>query len=134
MASGPSRSRHRFGEYRPTSLCLWYGRDRDSLRWTSRDGLAGIIDLARIHLAREVHWRATGVWLGPEVHLEPRVQRHRPKRQNELDRERMKRARLRCWCASGRAYTACHGALSAAEELSLLGVANPPPRELSVAV
>ena len=126
MASGPVRSRHRFTEYRPTSLCLWYAGDHESLRWTPRDGLVSLIDLTRVHLVREAWWRETGLWLGPEVHRPPSPRGH-------SRTDQLRRARTRCWCASGRAYAVCHGALPEDVELELLGIAGTSRSDLGVA-
>lgn len=71
MVSGPTHSRHRFVDYRPTSLCLYFGPDPQSMKWNINDGLVGLVDLIRQHLFKEEWWRATRQWSGPEVHLDP---------------------------------------------------------------
>jgi hypothetical protein len=119
MASGPTRSRHRFRTFRPTSLCLWYAPDHRELKWRLEDGLTGLIDLARRHLVQEAWWRETGTWDGPEVHREPT-----PNSGGAVARKRLER--VRCWCGSGRAYRACHGAIPPELELQLLGLTDEP--------
>jgi hypothetical protein len=118
MASGPTRSRHRFRTYRPTSLCIWYASDHRDLQWRLEDGLTGLIDLARRHLVHEAWWRETGRWEGPEVHREATSS------STTLARKRLHRAR--CWCGSKQAYRVCHGAIPAELELQLLGLVEEP--------
>ena len=52
-ADGPTRSRHRFYWSRPSSLCLWFASDHEGRRWTLKDGLVALIDLARLRLIKE---------------------------------------------------------------------------------
>jgi hypothetical protein len=52
-ADGPTRSRHRFYWSRPSSLCLWFASDHEGRRWTLKDGLVALSDLARLHLIKE---------------------------------------------------------------------------------
>lgn len=126
MADGPTRSRHRFYWSRPSSLCLYYGPDHDDLKWTLKDGLVTLIDLSRVHLIKEAWWRVTGEWDGYEVHRrspggteqKPRVPKDSAGR---LSTEKIRRARYRCWCGSGR-YVKCHGGIPADEELVILGL------------
>lgn len=124
MSDGPTRSRHRFRWARPTSLCIWYGRDHPSLRWRFEERLVGLIDMARVHLLKEYWWRATNSWESPEVHSEPTNERARRAARR---REAVRRAprisdRERCWCGKRR-YRNCHGRLTAADELQALGLA-----------
>ncbi len=70
LADGPTESPHRYGE---RSLCMWYPADPPELRWLPEHRLAGLIEMARLHLFREEYWRRTGgwdggEWLGPEIH------------------------------------------------------------------
>lgn len=120
MVSGPARSRHRFRHFRPTSLCLYYGPDPDSMKWTLNDGLVGLIDLIREHLFKEEWWRTTGIWPGPEVHLDPQT---RPGQTPPSERPaaKLRRQRQRCWCGAAR-YDICHGAMTNADELRALGL------------
>ena len=119
MADGPRTPRHRFKSYRPMPLCMWYARDAPDMQWRPGSGLAGLIDIARVHLFREVRFRQTGRWRGPEVHLEDA---------DALTNRALRRARdhdglrTRCWCASGRRYIRCHGATPPEHELALLGL------------
>lgn len=126
MADGPTRSRHRFYWSRPSSLCLYYAPDHEALRWKPKDGLITLIDLSRVHLIKEVWWRVTGEWEGYEVHRRSpsgTEQKPRPPTDSNgrLSTERLRRARARCWCGSGR-YVRCHGAIPAEQELEILGV------------
>jgi hypothetical protein len=126
MVSGPRESRHRFPQFRPTSLCLYYGPDPKSMRWHPDDGLVGLIDLIREHLFKEEWWRATRHWPGPEVHL-----RQPPARLGATPRGQGPTALLRlrrqpCWCGAGR-YVNCHEGMSADDELKLLGIDTNPP-------
>jgi hypothetical protein len=126
MADGPKRSRHRFYWARPSSLCLYYARDDDGLKWTLKDGLAGLIDLARVHLIKEAWWRVTGEWDGYEVHNRPPAgTEQKPRRPKEsgtrLPTEQLRRARVRCWCGKGR-YVRCHGVIPAEQERQILGL------------
>ena len=125
MADGPTRSRHRFTWARPTSLCLYYGRDDDGLRWTLSDGAVALTDLARVHLIKEAWWRATGEWDGYEVHRLPAGTEQRPRSSTGHEKksiDRIRRARIKCWCGVRR-YVSCHGAIPSAQELSILGLA-----------
>jgi hypothetical protein len=124
MASGPRRSRHRFTRtFRPTSLCIWYAPDHPELRWHLQDGLALLIDLARVHLIREAWWRETRHWDGPEVHRDPNPNL------SVSRTARLRHERRKCWCGTGHRYTGCHGAMSNDDELVLLGLVegHPPP-------
>lgn len=123
MADGPRRSRHRFYWSRPSSLCLWYAPDPDSMRWTLKDGLAGLIDLARLHLVKESWWRATNEWPGREVHRQPPAgDELKPLPPRQRSRATLlRRQRQRCWCGAGR-YNRCHGAIPVEEELVILGL------------
>jgi hypothetical protein len=119
MADGPRTPRHRFTSYRPMPLCLWYSDDAPKMRWQLHDGLAILIDIARIHLVREARFRQTGRWRGPEVHLEDGdVPTNRALRR-ALGRTG---GRVRCWCGTGRRYIRCHGEIAPEWELSLLGL------------
>jgi hypothetical protein len=125
MADGPTRSRHRFTWARPTSLCLYYGRDDEGLRWTLRDGAVALVDLARVHLIKEAWWRATGEWNGYEVHRAPAGTEQQPRSATGREKKSVdliRRARARCWCGGGR-YTKCHGSIPVAHELSILALA-----------
>jgi hypothetical protein len=124
MADGPRESRHRFGWSRPTSLCLWFARDRPELRWNPKDGLIGLIDLARLHLIKEAWWRATGSWPGLEHHPFPGSNEKRQVSSRSSERRRKLLIRERCWCGSGR-YSGCHEAISQGEELSALRLGFP---------
>jgi hypothetical protein len=127
MVSGPTRSRHRFPQFRPTSLCLYYGPDPKSMRWDVNDGLVGLVDLIRQHLFDEEWWRATGQWPGPEVHLDPLPAKAGVTPRAQRPAARLRRQRQRCWCGSAR-YGKCHGAIPLEDELKLLGIdVNPPP-------
>lgn len=129
FADGPVRSRHRFRWARPTTLCIWFGRDCASLRWRPEHRLVGLIDLARRHLLQESFWRAEEVWDAPEVHAEPRGSEQGRGRATGL---MMRRKRLRdrepCWCGAGR-YRNCHGASAPDDELAALGFGLDAPRE-----
>lgn len=120
MADGPKRSRHRFYWSRPSSLCLYYGRDHESLQWLPSDGLVGLVDLARLHLMKEIWWRATGEWPGLEFHRRPPLgnEQHAVKRRTF---DAIRRSRQQCWCGESR-YSACHGAIPPDEELEELGL------------
>lgn len=121
MADGPRRSRHRFYWSLPSSLCLWYSRDHQSLRWTLKEGLVGLIDLARLHLIKEAWWRETDQWPGLEYHHEPPAgdERHPSRRSASGDLLRLRRQP--CWCGAGR-YDTCHGTIPEEDELELLGL------------
>lgn len=116
MADGPRRSRHRYRWARPTSLCIWHPDDPPPGRWSLREGLAGLIDRARVHLFLEAWWRVSGRWDAPEVHREPWGDERA-----RAGRVRRKVARQRCWCGTRR-YSACHGAISEARELAAVGL------------
>jgi hypothetical protein len=120
MADGPRTMRHRFATYRPSALCLWYAKDHPTMRWRLEDGLANLIDLARVHLVREAWFRETGIWSGPEVHRDPN------KRPIGLTAKK-RYERRKCWCGRGARYTGCHGLIPQAEELALLGLAEAGP-------
>jgi len=64
LADGPSSSKHR---YKDGSLCMWFPRDSEDLRWVRSDGLVALIGYAIAHLFREAWWRETGEWPGPEA-------------------------------------------------------------------
>jgi hypothetical protein len=119
MADGPRTPRHRFTSYRPVPLCMWYSCDEPDMQWQLGRGLAGLIDIARVHLFREARFRQTGRWRGPEVHLNDadvptnRALRRAPARDG---------GRTRCWCGNGRRYIRCHGEIPAERELALLGI------------
>ena len=105
MASGPTRSRHRFYWARPSSLCLYYAPDHEGLKWTLRDGIVALIDLSRVHLIKEAWWRATGEWEGYEVHRRPPAgteQKPRPPKQDgaRVSTEKLRLTRVRCWCGT----------------------------------
>jgi hypothetical protein len=119
MADGPRTPRHRFGTYRPQPLCVWYSADPDTMRWTLKDGLGGLIDLARLHLAKEAWYRATGSWPGTEVHLRRELRADAPPPSRRHPRQALRHARRRCWCGQRR-YTQCHGRLPEGQELKLL--------------
>ena len=123
FADGPTRSRHCFGWARPTTLCMWYGRDHERLRWRLEHRLVGLIDLARRHLLKESFFRALGVWDAPEIHAEPRgSEQSREHAGGGLVARRSRlRDRERCWCGAGR-YRNCHGAGSTEAELQALGL------------
>jgi hypothetical protein len=121
FADGPRRSRHRFRWSRPSSLCIWFGPDHETLRWTPRHGLVGLIDLARRHLLQEYWWRAESVWDAPEIHAEPRGSEHRSTRPPRGSGSRWRERRERCWCGRRR-YCRCHGAIDAKAELNALGL------------
>jgi hypothetical protein len=129
MADGPTRSRHRFYWARPSSLCVYYAPDHEGLRWTLKDGLVTLVDLSRVHLIKEAWWRVTGEWEGYEVHTRSPAgteQKPRPPKQDDgrLSTEKLRRARVRCWCGTRR-YVKCHGAIPADKELEVLGFARP---------
>jgi hypothetical protein len=130
MVSGPRLSRHRFVQFRPTSLCLYYGPDPSLMKWDLNDGLVGLIDLIRQHLFKEEWWRATGRWPGPEVHLDVAPTRLGAIPRSQRPAARLRRERQMCWCGSGR-YTGCHGAMSAADELRLLGIDSDPGADMN---
>jgi hypothetical protein len=126
MADGPTRSRHRFYWARPSSLCIYYAPDHEGLRWTLNDGLATLVDLARVHLIKEAWWRVSGEWDGYEVHRRSPAgteQKPRPPKQDDgrLSTEKLRQARVRCWCGTRR-YVKCHGAIPAERELAILGL------------
>jgi hypothetical protein len=118
MTDGPRPARHRWPGFRPTHLCLWYAHDPKEMRWTLDDGLARLIDLARVHLIRELWLLSTGTWPAPEHHQPP----NHPLSKHKMD---LARTRRRCWCGRGR-YTHCHGAISASDELAVLGISPVP--------
>ncbi len=120
MADGPRRSRHRFYWSRPSSLCLWYSRDHKSLRWTPKEGIVGLIDLARLHLIKESWWRETNQWPGLEYHQEPPSGDERRPSRRSTSSESLRLRRQQCWCGDGR-YDSCHGAIPERDELKLLG-------------
>jgi hypothetical protein len=128
MAEGPASSRHRFRWSRPTSLCLWFGRDPPNLRWALEDGLIGLVDLARLHLIKEARWRATGHWPGLEYHPRPgSSETHRGSATKISESGRNRLAHQRCWCGRAR-YSSCHEALPSDDELAKLRiVARPHP-------
>jgi len=117
MADGPVASRHRYRWARPSTLCMWFPRDPDSLRWTLDKGLTGLIDRARVHLLREAWWRMTRRWPAPEIHRPA----SRPK-DMLTPAEARRHERQRCWCGRGR-YASCHGAIDSAQERRLLCLA-----------
>jgi hypothetical protein len=119
MADGPTESRHRFRWSRPTSLCLWYGRDPPEFRWNLMDGLIGLIDLARLHLIKEAWWRATGQWAGLEWHPLPGPDENHQIPSRKSARQRKLQLRQRCWCGRAR-YSACHKTVSEDDELMAL--------------
>jgi hypothetical protein len=115
MADGPRPTRHRWNDFRPTRLCLWYARDPKGMRWTLEDGLVRLIDLARVHLIRELWFMSTGTWPAPEHHQPPN-------RRGTDHKDALTRERRRCWCGRGR-YAGCHGAVAPEDELVALGIA-----------
>jgi hypothetical protein len=122
MVSGPRRVRHRFRTYRPTSLCLYYGRDPAAMKWQLDDGLGALLDVTRQHLFKEEWWAATRRWPGAEVHIDPPL--HPGSRPRSLrPRARRERERQTCWCGGGH-YKHCHGAIPEHEELAALGLAE----------
>jgi hypothetical protein len=75
---GPRQSKHRnppfedgvFGK--SSELCLFYRRDPAERRWRPENGLLGLFDIARLHVANEHEWRRTGKWPGGDApHGEP---------------------------------------------------------------
>ncbi len=56
---GSEASEHRMGE---TELCLYYKDDPPERRWTHRDGLRRLFDLARRHVTGEYIARTEGSW------------------------------------------------------------------------
>ena len=115
MSDGPRPARHRWPAYRPTHLCLWYANDPDGMRWTLDNGLAQLIDLARVHLIRELstvdrHLARTGAPPAAE-----------PSAQQAQDGAGARRRR--CWCGRGR-YEHCHGSIPATDELAVLGLSQ----------
>lgn len=70
---GPRTSKHRnppfedgvFGK--SAELCLYYRRDPDERRWRPENGLLGLFDLGRIHVANEHAWRRDGRWPGEDA-------------------------------------------------------------------
>jgi hypothetical protein len=127
MADGPRTMRHRFPTFRPTALCLWYARDHRTMRWRLEDGLANLIDLARVHLVREAWFRETRIWSGPEVHRDPNKTPIGPMAKKRYERRK-------CWCGSGLRYTTCHGSILEESELALLGLAAADKRALARAI
>jgi hypothetical protein len=82
---GPRESKHRnrpfedgiFGK--STELCLYYRRDPPERRWRPENGLLGLFDLGRIHVANEHEWRRTRRWPGEDAaHGEPAPARSDP--------------------------------------------------------
>jgi hypothetical protein len=118
MADGPRTERHRFTDFRPRPLCLWYSGDHPDRRWQLSNGLVELIDITRLHLLREARFRQTGRWLGPEVHLDSKVATNRAFRR-AYDRDG---PRVKCWCGSGRRYIRCHGEVAEEHELAVLGL------------
>ena len=97
------------------------------MKWDVNDGLVGLVDLICQHLFKEEWWRVTGQWPGLEVHLDPLPARAGATPRSQRPAARLHRQRQRCWCGSAR-YGKCHGAMSAEDELKLLGIdVNPPP-------
>lgn len=45
MVDGPRTERHRFREFRPLPLSLWYANDPPDQQWRLKDGFVGLIDL-----------------------------------------------------------------------------------------
>ena len=71
-ADGPPDSPHRYAPHpkdhgQRSSLCIWFPDDAPDQRWTASDGLLSLIEMTRVHLFKEAHWRETGEWLGAEV-------------------------------------------------------------------
>ena len=56
---GAKASKHRNSEF---ELCLYYKNDPPERRWTEKDRLLRLFDLARQHLTCEYIWRKTGSW------------------------------------------------------------------------
>jgi hypothetical protein len=56
---GKEASEHRMGE---VELCLYFKDDPPERRWTHRDGLVRLFDLARRHVTGEYIWRTLGSW------------------------------------------------------------------------
>lgn len=65
FAHGLNDLRHVNGD---GSLCLWYPTDSSDRRWTHNKGLVSLLDLVALHLYKEDRFKATGIWLGDEVH------------------------------------------------------------------
>ncbi len=77
-ADGPTASPHRYAPQRKDplqrpSLCIWYPDDPPERRWVPGDGLLTLIEMTRVHLFKEAHYRETGEWVGEEVshHQQP---------------------------------------------------------------
>jgi hypothetical protein len=84
---GPRESKHRnppfedgvFGK--SAELCLYYRKDPGERRWRPENGLLGLFDIGRVHLANEHEWRRTGKWPAedaphgetPPVDADPRL-------------------------------------------------------------
>ena len=116
MADGPRTPRHRFGSYRPEPLCLWYAGDPEAMKWTLKDGLGSLIDLTRLHLAKESWCRATGSWPGQEVHLRRELRPDAPPPSlRRRPRAAVRHRRQRCWCGNRR-YANCHGRIPPEDE------------------
>jgi hypothetical protein len=70
---GPRLSKHRNppfedGVYgKSATLCLYYRRDPDERRWLPEQGLLGLFDIARLHVANEHEWRRTKKWPGSDA-------------------------------------------------------------------
>lgn len=100
---GSAASEHRNGE---TELCLFYKDDPPERRWTHRDGLCRLFDLARRHVTGEYIARTRGAWPieeAPHDETDPAacdpslaLPRLRKPRRNEL-----------CPCGSGRKAKRC---------------------------
>jgi hypothetical protein len=70
---GPRLSKHRnppfddgvFGK--SAELCLYYRKDPVERRWRPENGLLGLFDIARLHIANEHEWRRTRKWPGEDA-------------------------------------------------------------------
>jgi len=70
---GPRLSKHRnppfengvFGK--SAELCLYYRKDPVERRWQPENGLLGLFDIARLHVANEHEWRRTRRWPGEDA-------------------------------------------------------------------
>ncbi|MGH2748546.1 MAG: SEC-C metal-binding domain-containing protein [Actinomycetota bacterium] len=96
-------SEHRNGE---AELCLFYKGDPPERRWTHRDGLCRLFDLARRHVTGEYIWRTTGAWPieeAPHGETDPAP----PDPSLALPRLRKPGRNEPCTCGSGRKAKKC---------------------------
>lgn len=59
--------------YQDGSLCMWYPKDPEEMRWVFQDGLLGLLKMIEDHLFKEAWWAENKgtekeEWLGLEVH------------------------------------------------------------------